>query len=129
MKKITPVQALKTSILALEIRQKEEGILLKEQLMITYESLKPVNLIKKTIKDLVEAPALKQDLAGAALSLAAGHISKKIIGDTHNPFKQILGSLLQMGISSIVSNNSDGIRSGIGQLINIVFNKKNTSGN
>jgi hypothetical protein len=49
MEKITSVEELKKAILLLEIKQANEGALLKEQLLVTYESLKPINLIKKSL--------------------------------------------------------------------------------
>lgn len=125
MNKITSVAELKASIQVLEIRQAEEGKLLKEQFKITYESLKPANLIKNTLRDLTSDPSLKGDLMNTTLGLAAGYLTKKIaVGATNNPLKQIFGTLLQMGISSIVSKNADGIKSGTMQLINNIFRKK-----
>jgi hypothetical protein len=62
MEKITSVEELKKAILLLEIKQANEGALLKEQLMETYESLKPINLIKKSLSDLTSSPDFKGDL-------------------------------------------------------------------
>lgn len=127
MSKITTIPELKEAIRLLEIEQKVEGALLKEQFKITYESLKPVNLIGSTIKELVTAPALKGDLLTTALSLAAGYISKKaIIGNTHNPLKQLLGTFLQMGVSSIVSKNSDTIKSVGSEILSRLLSPKKT---
>ena len=125
MQKITTVQELRASILLLEIKQAEEAILLKEQLKETYESLRPLNLIKNTIKELSSAPDLKGDIINASLGIATGYLSKKIaIGSTHNPFKQLLGSLLQMGVTSLVTKNAEGIKSTAMNLINNIFSKK-----
>ncbi|HEY0030150.1 MAG TPA: hypothetical protein VGC65_05285 [Bacteroidia bacterium] len=125
MKKITTVEELKASILLLETKQANEGLLLKAQFKITYENLRPVNLIKNTISDLVNGPDLKANLLTTTLSMAAGYLSKKaVIGSTHNPLKQVFGSLLQMGVTSLVSKNSDGIKSVMMQLLNSFTNKK-----
>ena len=125
MKKITSTEELRESILLLEAKQAYEGALLKEQFKITYESLKPANLIKNALNELTQAPDLKADLMGTTMSLAAGYLSKKMaIGSTSNPFKQVLGTLLQMGVTSIVSKNADGIKSAAMNLMNNFFNKK-----
>ena len=125
MQKITTVQELRASILLLEAKQAEEAILLKEQLKETYESLRPINLLKNTIKELSSAPDLKGDIINASLGIASGYLSKKIaIGSTHNPFKQLLGSLLQMGVTSLVTKNAEGIKSTAMNLINNIFSKK-----
>lgn len=125
MKKITSTTELQEYILLLEIKQANEKILLKEQFKTTYESLKPVNLIKNTFNELITGPNLKEGLLDTLLSLAAGYLSKKaVVGSTHNPLKQLLGTFLQMGITNIVSKNTDGIKSAAIDLINNIFSKK-----
>ena len=111
----------------MEIEQKAEGALLKEQFKITYESLKPVNLISNTIKDLVKSPNLNGDLLNTALSLGAGYLSKKAaVGNTSNPLKQLLGTLLQMGVTSLVSKNSGAIKSIGSELFSRLLSPKKT---
>lgn len=127
MNKITSVDELRASILLLEIKQANEGQLLKAQFKITYENLRPVNLIKNTFNELVSAPDFKGDLLKTTLSLAAGYLSKKIaVGSTHNPLKQVLGTLLQMGVTSLVSKNTDEIKSAALNLLKTIFTKKDT---
>lgn len=128
MKKITTTTELRESILLLEVKQEIEGVLLKEQFKVTYESLKPINLIKKTISELTSSPDFKGDLLNATLSLSAGYLSKKlVVGTSHNPIKQLLGSLIQMGVASIVSKNTDGIKSVAMNIISHFLNKKDKS--
>ncbi len=127
MSKITTTAELKEAIRLLEIEQKVEGALLKEQFKITYESLKPANLIGSLIKDLVKSPGLKGDLLTTALSLGAGYLSKKAaVGNTANPLKQLLGTLLQMGVTSLVSKNSDTIKSIGSELLSRLLSPKKT---
>ena len=128
MKKITSITELKEAIFLLEIKQKNEAHLLKEQLMITYESFKPVNLIKNSINELITSPELKENILKTTLSLAAGYLSKKVVvGSTHNPLKQLLGTILQLGVTNIVSKNSDGIKSAFLYLINNFLSKKSST--
>ncbi|PIQ14690.1 MAG: hypothetical protein COW67_12365 [Flavobacteriales bacterium CG18_big_fil_WC_8_21_14_2_50_32_9] len=125
MEKITNITELNAAILLLENKQYEEELLLKEQFKITYESLKPLNFIRSTFKELVTAPDFKEDLLNTSISLAVGYFSKKLaVGSTNNPFKQILGSFLQMGVTSIVSKNSDNIRTKFMDIVSILFQKK-----
>ena len=128
MQKTTSIEELRASILLLEIKQLNEQALLKEELKITIENLRPINLIKNTLKDLTSEPDFKGELLSTSLSLAAGYLSKKVaIGSTNNPFKQILGTLLQLAVSSIVSKNADGIKSTASTIINNLFSKKEPS--
>lgn len=128
MGKITSLIELKESIFLLEIKKANEARLLKEQFMTTYESIKPVNLIKNSISELITSPALKEGLLNTTLSLAAGYLSKRVVvGSTHNPLKQLLGTFLQMGVTNIVSKNTDGIKSSVMSLINNFLSKNRST--
>jgi hypothetical protein len=96
MAKIRTAMDLKMAIMQLENDQVMEWALLREELHTTAESLKPSNLIKETFKDI------------SPIGLAAGYLSKALIsGGSHNPLKSLLGSLLQLGITRIVSKLRD----------------------
>lgn len=124
MEKITSTVQLLEAIKLLEIRQKEEELLLKEQFKITYESLKPVSLIKSTMKDLIAAPDLKTNLLSTTLSIVSGYVSKKIVmGKGKSPIKKIIGSLLQIGVTSLLSNKLEGVVSGVVNVIKNVAKK------
>lgn len=126
MEKITSISELKTAIQLLEIKKVKEMMLLKEQFNDTLISLKPSNLIKNKITDIVESPNLKKNIFSTALGLVAGYLSKKVmVGSTHNPIKQVLGTLLQVGITGLVAKNSDGIQSIASQLTSKFFKNKN----
>ncbi|MEX2485397.1 MAG: hypothetical protein WED10_12575 [Brumimicrobium sp.] len=128
MEKITNlsnVQELNASIYHLENKRARESDLLKEQFNKTYNSLKPINLVRSTFKEFVSAPDVKEDLLKSSIGLASGYLSKKVvIGSSSNPIKQILGSVLQMGVTNIVSKNADGIKSKFADLIGMIFKKK-----
>ena len=125
MVKITSMTELRESILQLEIKQIEEQRLLKEQFVITYDRMKPVNLIKNSIKDLITSSDLKDNLFSTALGLAAGYLSKKAaVGSTHNPIKQILGAFLQLGVTNVVTKNSGEIKDVLLSLISSYLPKK-----
>lgn len=112
MEPITNIAQLNARIAVLTIEQLNEEVLLKEQLKITYESLKQINLIKSTFKNILAAPNFKGNVLNAALSYASGYVAKTVVvGATHNPIKQLLGMFLQTGITNIVSKNATGIKS------------------
>lgn len=126
MEKITSLDGLRESILLLEIKQANEARLLKEEFKTTYEKLKPVNLIKNSFNEIVSSPNLKENILNGALGLAAGFISKKaVIGSTHNPIKQLLGLLLEVGVATAVTKNADGIKSTVMTLISTLLSKRN----
>ena len=125
MYKIDTTEKIREQIFELELKQASDAALVKEQFKITYESLKPINLIKNTLNELVSAPDFKGNLVNTTLSLASGYLSKKaVVGNTHNPIKQLLGMFLQMGVTSIVSKNADGIKAAGLTVLNTLFRKK-----
>lgn len=128
MEKKDLLKDLKGTIILLEAQRLSEGILLKEYVVLAYKSLNPVNLLKKTIGQIMTAPILKQDLLAKAMGLAAGYISKKIlVGKTQNPVKNLLGSFLQLTAANSVSANSGVIRSLVTHLVKNLINSKNKS--
>lgn len=128
MAKITSASELRERIQQLEIKQVEDMRLMKEQLLVTYESMKPYNIIKSSVKDFAQSPNLKGDVINATLGLAAGYLSKKVvIGSTHNPIKKVLGAFLELAISNAVSKNSEGIKSTLVELLDSFLKRNKAS--
>lgn len=124
MENITSVAGLKNAILLLETDQAIQSQLLKEQLHLTYESFKPLNLIKSTLKDVASSPYLLDNILSTAVGLATGFLSKKIfIGSSGNLFRKLMGSFLQVGVTTSVAHHPDAIKS-LGQLIFQYFSNK-----
>jgi hypothetical protein len=90
MKKITSVTELNNIILQLENRKVLQEQLLKEQFHAAYKSLKPINIIKSTIKEAFASLEIQNNIIDSAANLAAGFLSRKIVKDTpENNMKKI----------------------------------------
>jgi hypothetical protein len=125
MKNVNAITLLKENILLLEIEQEKNRLLLKEEFKQTFELFRPVNLIKNTLNELTQSPEFKDNLIDSALGIATGFISKKIaVGNTHNPLKQMIGVIIQLAITNLVTKNADGIKSSLSKLINKFTNKE-----
>ncbi len=112
MENITSTAALKNAIQLLEIEQAANGQLLKQQFHITYESLTPVNLLKSSLHDIVSSPIIFDNILGTVLTLTTGYISKRIIvGKSVNRYRKLIGSVLQLAVTKLISRNPDAIRS------------------
>jgi len=118
MENITSVIELKNAIQRLKVEQAIDEQLLKEQFYITFESLKPINLLRSTIYEITTSPHLTDGILGTATGLITGYLSRKIvtIGASGNLFRKLLGTVLQLGVTNVVSQNPDAIKS-IGQYI------------
>ena len=125
MQAITTSAGLKTVIQQLEIQQAGELSLLKEEVLKTAESLKPINIIKSTFKNAIDVPDLKTGIINSAIGLTTGILAKKIIiGKTLNPLSKLLGVALEMFVANKVSKNTDEIKS-LGNLVmKKLFNRK-----
>lgn len=117
MENLTSVDDLKNAIQTLEFEHEYKQQLLKEQFSLTYESLKPVNIIKDTLHDITSSPYLVDNILGATLGLASGYISRKIVvGGSVSLVRKLLGSILQFGVTNVVAKHPESIKS-IGQFI------------
>jgi hypothetical protein len=125
MQKIDSVAELKNAIQLLEVEQADKGQLLKEQFFLTYESLKPVNLIASTLNDIKKSPYLIENILGAGVGLVTGFYTNKLIFNPRgNKLKKLIGVVLQFGVTNLVAKHQDTILS-IGQvIINRLFRKK-----
>jgi hypothetical protein len=125
MENITSSAELKKAIQLLEIEHAFNGQKLKEQFHLTYESLKPVNILKGTLKDIISSPNLIDNILGTTIGLATGYLTKKIvIGASGNLFRKLFGSAMQIGVTNVVAHHPDNIKS-LGQAIfKRIFHKK-----
>jgi hypothetical protein len=112
MKKINQSDVLNETIILLENKQAEELFFLKHQFQLTYQSLKPLNILKSAFSEMTTSPDLKGNLISNAIGMSTGYLTKKVLlGLTHNPIKRILGTLLQFVITNVVTRHSDTLKS------------------
>ncbi len=124
------VESLREKIQELEIRQADEGKILREQLKSTYESLKPVNILKSLVKDIVASDTLKDDFINTAASYTSGLLTKKlIVGKSQNPLLNIVGLGIQFGITALVNKNYSSIKEVFAQYLNAFVAKMQESVN
>jgi hypothetical protein len=125
MSNITTVAGLKSAIRFLEVEQASKGNLFKEQLSLLYESLKPINILKNTLKQVFSTQNQIDNFSGSALGVVSGLLLKQLFfGKSNNKFSRLIGSILQMSISNIVTQNSDYIKSVGEGLIKYFFHRK-----
>lgn len=130
MQNTTPYTRLKNDIQLLEDEQDYKRRLLKEQLNISYERLKPLNLIRSALKNIYTSPNLIDNILTPALGLASGYLSRKIFVRTSgNLLRKIIGSVLQIGVTGLVAQHPDTIKSFGRFIIGYITRKKGTNSN
>lgn len=126
MEKITCAAELKLAIQNLEFQQEVQGQLLKDHFFVTFESLKPINLIKNTLLEITSSPYLIDNMLGAILGMVSGFISKKIaVGTSKSLIRKILGAAMQFGVTNIVAQHPDILKTVGNFIIDKFIHKKN----
>jgi len=104
MKTITSVEELKDAIQIIEFDRAIKEQVLKEQIALSFESLKPANLIRSTMHEITSSPHLLENILGAATGILSGYISKKLAtGKSGNLVRNLLGTILQFGVTNTVA--------------------------
>jgi hypothetical protein len=118
MKTLHSIKELEQAIAILEIEHQAKGTALKTQFSAAYRSLSPIDLIKEAFKKgEADTPSILEHAIVNGLSLASGYLTKRIVvGDSSGFMRKVLGSILQFGTTTVVSQNADSIHS-IGQFI------------
>ena len=128
MKNSNETDELNKSIVLLENKQKQELIILKDQFYSVYDSLKPINLIKSTFNEVATLPDIKNNFLNNAIGMTTGYLSKKVmVGSTHNPFKNVFGTLLQFAIGNVVAKHSDKLLAKGGSILLKLLKNRNVS--
>ena len=129
MENITTVEELKAAIYKLEQEKAIKWELLREEFYLTYENLKPFNLIKNGLKEMTTSPQFLESIISTTLGLFTGNLSRKLVmGGSRSIIRNLLGSILQFGITREVANHPDAIKS-FGRFIfqNLLQRKKNSN--
>lgn len=104
MEAIYNIDQLNQKIKELEVRQDTEWCDIKDHVDEIKENLKPINLIRNTVEEINETVGFKSHLAQSAISIGIGYIAKRfIVGKGDSMFKGILGSVVQLIVTNLVS--------------------------
>ncbi len=104
MEAIVNIDQLNQKIKELEVRQDTEWCDIKDHIDDLKENLKPINLIRNTVEEINETVGFKSHLAQSAISIGIGYIAKRfIVGKGDSMFKGILGSIVQLIVTNLVS--------------------------
>lgn len=105
MIKIDLYNELESKIAALELSHRNDGIALRQQFKVVVDGFTPMALIKDALHQVINQSSIKSNLGQMLMGVAAGYLSKWIIQDgPKSKFKKILGSVVMLGITNLVSN-------------------------
>ncbi|WP_281631845.1 hypothetical protein [Flavobacterium luteolum] len=104
MEAIYNIDQLNQRIEELEVRQDKEWCDIKDEIEEIKNNLKPINLIRNTVEEINETVGFKSHIAQSAISIGIGYLAKRfIVGKGDSMFKGILGSVVQLIVTNLVS--------------------------
>jgi len=125
MQNIRTIAELKNSIKLIDTERDIQERLLKEQFQVTYESLKPIYLLKSTIDEVTSFPFFIDKILGTTIGIATGYLSRKaFVGSSGNIVRKLIGSVLQFGVANLVAKHADTIKSFGNIIIQFLPSKK-----
>lgn len=126
MHTITSTADLKKAIQLLEAEHAANGKQLKAHFYAAYETFKPVNLLRNTLKSITSSPNMLDNVLGTTLGLAAGFASNLLFKGMAGPaLRKVISPVLQTGVTSFVAKNTGSLKSmGEMALLRIFRNKR-----
>lgn len=109
MHKNSPSASIKELIAELEVQQAEEKRLLKEELSYVLEHLKPANVIRDTVFDLITTMHVKKNILTTALGAGAGYLASTIFGSKPTLLNKLGARILKQAVNFAVIQNSGAI--------------------
>lgn len=106
MRQLKNIEDLKSAIEEMEQLQQLQKVELQQQFEITKQSLKPLNIIKNSLKDFKRDPETQSALMKGAASVGLGLLTKNIfVGKSSSLIKNLLGGALETGVKGLSSND------------------------
>jgi hypothetical protein len=130
MENISSATELQQAIQLLEEEQAARLMLMKSHFRRSYENLKPINLIGHILDEVTTSPFLTNNIIDSAIGLTAGYISRKaVVKESDGILRKLFGAVLQFGVTNLVAQNPDSIKSIGKYLIQHIFSKKESGEN
>lgn len=99
---------LQSAIDQLQMQCEAKKNIMRLQFVEVVDSIKPVNLLRSTVKDIADTPGIAKAAIGTTLAIGAGVLSKKIVvGKSSNLFKKIMGGIVEFTVANGIANNAE----------------------
>lgn len=121
---------IQQAILDLKNRKAIQEEILLHEIRETFENIKPLNLLKNTIRQVAASPDFRSNLLKGAVGIGTGMLSQNIImNGAAGIGKKILGNALKFGIATLVAKNAEKIKSAGSGFISKLFKRKSNRDN
>lgn len=112
MQKLNAAELLDQLILIKQEEHDQQLRELKNHFHETYESLRPINILKNSLKESSSSLNLKTQIADTAIGVTSGFLAKKLFsGNSSNPLVNLVGTMIGAFVASKAEKNAEGIKS------------------
>jgi hypothetical protein len=119
---------LQDAIKLLETEQAVRLLLMKQNFREAYENLKPINIVRNILNEATSSHFLTNNVIDTAIGLSAGYISRKaVVKESAGVLRKLFGVVLQFGVTNLVAQNPETIKSYGKFILQHIFGKKETS--
>jgi hypothetical protein len=116
---------LRASIKQLEQQTAEQKEKLVERFHATYNSMKPINIIKNSLNKVVHSPDLVDTIVNTGMGVGLSLLTKKfVIGRSAGVVRKLLGAAMELGVANMVSKKAAPVKLGALNLLSKIFRKK-----
>lgn len=113
MEQLNSGDKLRAAIDELESKRAYEERILKERLHLTYDNLKPANLIKNTLKEVTSSDQ-QDNIINTVAAVTAGYLTKLLFQRvSHSPFKKLIATAIQFGVTNAIVQNPKVVKVGV----------------
>ena len=100
---VSNMTSLEERILELERIQDRQMAELKMSMGDMMESLKPTNIVRTALKDVIQSPDLRNAAISTAIGIGAGVLGRKlVVGKSGGIFKKLTGTAVQFLLTNFV---------------------------
>lgn len=115
---------LRTLIEELKNKKQAEGAALKAKVHEAFERVKPINMIKSTLKEASSSKDMGGNIANAALVLVSSYLSKRLFMRlSRSPLKKLAGAVILFGITNYIAKHPDKLKAAGAGILNLVRGK------
>lgn len=110
MHKKSPSELLRNSILSIELRQKEQELLLREQLHVTVRKLQVGEVLLNLVTNFISPNETQSGVVPSLTSILGHYLTPSNGGKNSNIITQLATTLIRNATTNFIAKNSETIR-------------------
>ncbi|MDB5275512.1 MAG: hypothetical protein JWR61_467 [Ferruginibacter sp.] len=122
---INNVKELRTSIRQLEEQTEEQKEKLVKQFHDTYNSMKPINILKNSLNKVVHSPDVVEKIVNTGMGVGLSLLTNRlVIGKSAGVARKLFGTAMELGLANIVARKAAPVKLGALNILSKIFRKK-----